>query len=297
MKIKLSILTLISVLLFSCKKSDNSATCDIPSFSVTAEGTEITIYPYAGYGFYEVEYGPNGFAKGTGTKKTIAQNAIINNLTLGTYDIYIRGNCGGNSYSDWSAPQSFLIDGSSSTCAKPSSLSANTSGSAYYFSWYGFNDYYDIEFGLTGFTLGTGTRIRTNNNYTTAADLVFESGKTYDFYIRGNCGSSTFSSWEGPKSFFADDDQNVTPACSVPTNITAYKPSNREIRYEFIGHGGISYQISFSTSSTTYSNIIDTDYSTGTYGFTSVLTGNYYFWVRTKCSIGVYTDWVVTPVL
>ena len=296
MRIKFIIFFLFVLTLFSCKKKDESS-CGLPYFQVTADGNTADInIGNPDYGFYEIEYGPNGFTKGSGTKKTVSSNLSLTNLTLGTYDIYIRGNCGGTSYSEWAGPESFLIDGASSSCSQPSNLTASTSGSTnYYLSWYGSNDYYDIEVGETGFALGTGVRTRVNDEYVYSSATNFETGKTYDVYIRGNCGGSTYSSWVGPKSFYASL-AGGTSTCSVPTNVTAYKSNSQEITYEFTGHSNGNYQISFSSYSTSYGNIIDVTNASGTYGFASV-SNIHFFWARGKCGTGSYTNWVVTQIL
>lgn len=78
---------------------------------------------------YDFEYGPTGFAQGTGT--VLSNQAVtiaagngsfsIPSLPLGTYDIYFRANCGGGNFSAWSLPASFVIG----YCV-PTGTSANT---------------------------------------------------------------------------------------------------------------------------------------------------------------------------
>ena len=54
---------------------------------------------------WEIEYGPMGFTQGTGTTETATTNPYtLNGLTASTgYDFYLRANCGGGDYSDWTA--------------------------------------------------------------------------------------------------------------------------------------------------------------------------------------------------
>jgi hypothetical protein len=56
---------------------------------------------------------------------------------------------------------------------------------------------WEIEFGETGFVLGTGSA-RTNIN--TEADTIpgLNLGTVYDFYVRANCGAGDNSEWVGP---------------------------------------------------------------------------------------------------
>jgi len=57
---------------------------------------------------YDVEYGPSGFAQGSGTIVNTATNSVsISGLTVATnYDYYIRSNCG-TSQSPWTTVNSF----------------------------------------------------------------------------------------------------------------------------------------------------------------------------------------------
>ena len=71
---------------------------------------------------YDIQYGPTGFALGSGTILTnqaatitgVAPNQngayTLTGLALGTYDVYIRANCGGGNFSAWSIiPANFVI--------------------------------------------------------------------------------------------------------------------------------------------------------------------------------------------
>jgi hypothetical protein len=59
---------------------------------------------------------------------------------------------------------------------------------------------YDVEYGPTGFTQGTGITIE--NATTTANFADLEPGTGYDFYIAGNCSETATSGWEGPYNFY-----------------------------------------------------------------------------------------------
>ena len=65
---------------------------------------------------FNIEYGPRGFSLGNGTKKSSSKTQIdISNLIPNTeYDFYVRANCGGNDYSEWSNPHSFITKPSNS---------------------------------------------------------------------------------------------------------------------------------------------------------------------------------------
>ena len=52
---------------------------------------------------WTVEYGLSGFEHGSGTSVTVTDNptTVIANLEHGTYDFYVRAECGGSNHSDW----------------------------------------------------------------------------------------------------------------------------------------------------------------------------------------------------
>ena len=91
------------------------------------------------------------------------------------------------------------------SCPSPADLIANniTLNSAD-LSWLasGNETTWEIEYGLTGFSQGTGTVINTSTNPTTLNGLNLET--IYDVYLRGNCGANPGeddSNWIGPLSF------------------------------------------------------------------------------------------------
>ena len=64
---------------------------------------------------------------------------------------------------------------------------------------------FDVEYGIEGFSPGTGSIASTNTNDITITGLDVET--TYEFYVRTNCDSSGTSDWVGPI--------NATTACNV----------------------------------------------------------------------------------
>ncbi|MBC6992436.1 T9SS-dependent choice-of-anchor J family protein [Hymenobacter sp. BT491] len=65
--------------------------------NITATSAAVNFTPTSGTGPYVVEYGPKGFALGTGTTVAGTTSPIaLPGLTAGTtYDVYVRKNCGG----------------------------------------------------------------------------------------------------------------------------------------------------------------------------------------------------------
>ena len=87
------------------------------------------------------------------------------------------------------------------SCANPTNLSANVStpGTAL-LGWNGGSGTFNIEWGFTGFTFGSGNLI---NSISTNSYLLngLNNGTTYDFYVQEACSANEISSWAGPFSF------------------------------------------------------------------------------------------------
>src|SRR5690554_3359445 len=111
--------------------------------------------------------------------------------------------------------QTFTI-GDCPDCSAPANLSASdlTFTSAE-LSWTGDASLFDIEWGLEGFTQGSGTEV--NNISANTHPLTGLTAETsYDFYVRQNCGIDGLSTWAGPYTFY-------TGYCEVSTtNTTDY---------------------------------------------------------------------------
>ncbi len=57
---------------------------------------------------WEYQYGPAGFTpSATGTPATINPKPVTGLLANASYDFYVRADCGGGVYSDWSGPENF----------------------------------------------------------------------------------------------------------------------------------------------------------------------------------------------
>lgn len=286
------------LLVASCKKDEGNVTCNTPSFNVSLANYEITVNlsSYSSGEIYELEYGQAGFAKGTGTVVSFSNSSTSFMVTAyGSYDIYVRAKCG-SATSEWSGKTTVNVDGGFSSCFTPSNLDVNTTSySTYRLQWYGNGNFYDVEYGPTGFTLGNGTRVRTNNMYTN--EQIMHAGVTYDFYVRANCGGNVFSSWAGPHSVYAATDQNIGVPCTQPTNLYAYKISANEISYTSQGHGSISYEISISSSNSSLtSNILSVSSPNGGVFNAGGYNGTHYFWIRGKCVNNSFTNWAVSQV-
>jgi len=138
--------------------------------------------------------------------------------------VRFRGVTGDNAYSDMSIDD-FVID-EMPTCPDPINLveNANTSSSVE-LGWteIGFATNWNIQYGATGFPLGTGTTVAAPTNPFNVTGL--SPATTYDFYVQSDCGGGDTSNWIGPVSattacvtiaapYFEDfEDAGAIPVC------------------------------------------------------------------------------------
>lgn len=88
------------------------------------------------------------------------------------------------------------------SCATPTSPNAtNVSTNSANLSWTenGTATVWDIEYGTTGFVQGTGTIVSNVTNPYTLTGL--QSGTSYTYYVRANCGGGSFSNWSVASNF------------------------------------------------------------------------------------------------
>jgi|GEM_PF-236718 len=136
---------------------------------------------------YNIEYGVAGFTLGTGTL-TNTTDLFLNLTGLlqnTSYQFYIQSDCGGGEMSNFAGPFSFTT---LLSCPAPTNVMITDVNSTFVdLSWdasfaaIGYN----VEYGLTGFALGSGTVINTTNLTTTINSLT--QNTAYDFYVHSDC--------------------------------------------------------------------------------------------------------------
>jgi hypothetical protein len=124
------------------------------------------------------------------------------------------------------------------TCPEPSDLTAtNLSLTSTEVGWTenGTSSVWNVEYGVAGFALGTGTVDANVTNPHTLTGLTPDT--SYEFYVQAVCGPGDFSSWTGPFEFFtgycasiptSNDGQGVT---NVTIGVTDF-PSLGDVTYE-----------------------------------------------------------------
>lgn len=78
-------------------------------------------------------------------------------------------------------------------------LATNITNTQATLSWMSIAENFDIQYGVSGFTLGQGTSINNvGNNYVLTG---LTQGTTYSYYVRSNCGADGLGEWKGPFNF------------------------------------------------------------------------------------------------
>ncbi len=125
-----------------------------------------------------------------------------------TVQIRFRGITGDMAFSDMAIDDFSVVE--MPTCPDPDSLDvANIQSTSAEISWHeiGSATNWNIQYGNTGFSLGTGTTVSTTNNPENIIGLA--ASTSYDVYVQSDCGLGDTSNWVGPLSF--------TTACAVYT--------------------------------------------------------------------------------
>ncbi len=106
-------------------------------------------------------------------------------------------------------------------CADPSGLGVNlVSQTEAELNWTenGSASAWEVEYGPTGFTQGSGTVVSASSNPYSLTGLT--AGQTYDYYVRADCGSNTYSNWVGPYTW--QQPTFVNDLCSGAVALTVY---------------------------------------------------------------------------
>ena len=161
---------------------------------------------------WNTEFGPAGFPLGTGTVGGLFTDSIsLNNLISETdYDFYVQSYCGNGEFSSWNI-FSFTTP---AICPEPqiNSLTAtNITLTSADLSWVanGSETSWNIEYGASGFSQGSGTIINVGSNPYTLTGL--SSSTNYDYWVQADCGSDGQSYWVGPLSFNTPCANEIAP--------------------------------------------------------------------------------------
>jgi hypothetical protein len=155
---------------------------------------------------WNVELGALGFAPGTSNELYTSSgmnvyDTIPGLMQLTDYDVYVQADCGADS-STWVGPITFTT---LPNCTDVSGVTLDyVTSDSIVVSWTsnGTETLWDVEYGPTGFTPGTGTV----DNLTVTADTIagLMSETTYDIYVRSDCGGLDQGVWIGPITVTTD---------------------------------------------------------------------------------------------
>jgi len=156
------------------------------------------------------------------------------------------------------------------TCSDPSNLTAfNIQPTSAMLDWTenGTATNWNIEWDVTGFTLGTG-----NPQAVAAKPYLLQGltpGTAYDYYVQADCGLGDTSNWVGPFTF-------TTPPCMpivVDLGADTTLCSNQSI---LLDAGAGNYTYMWSTGGTAQTELVDTNLmgGNGTYNITVTITDN-----------------------
>lgn len=222
--IRVTLAIFAGIVLNSCS-AENGVSCPkVKNGDFSVSATSINVY-YEGAqeaNSYLVEYGPAGFTQGTGISQATSNNsATFSNLIPSTtYDVYVTSIC---SAEDRSQPYKMLsITTNPSECTGAASLSffqynPNSIDLTCSYSM-GSPEKYDIEYGIHGFALGSGTKISTTSSQNTLSINNIQGSTHYDFYIRAACSSTDASA-------YTKFEYTTIDHCPKPINLNTYNVS------------------------------------------------------------------------
>lgn len=201
-------------------EGDSCGQVKVMNYSVDSTIIYIDILSNSNANSTRVEYGPAGFTQGTGTSfVTSNSNIVIDNLNPSTtYDVYFTGVCDTEHTSKVTPLKSVTTAQKICTgtvTADFSQFYSPTSMDVYMYYNNSSPSYYIVEYGVSGFALGSGTKVQTGTSspYLTIDNL--QPSTAYDFYIKAVC-------WEGAPN---DTSENVKytkttiVGCPKPTNL------------------------------------------------------------------------------
>lgn len=246
---------------------------------------------------WSIQYGAPGFSLGSGTTIGFVPTNPFNltGLTPGTdYQYYVRANCGGtlDSLSGWAGPYDFTTQ---VFCDAPSSIvTTGVTTDEATISWdAGTGTDWTIEYGESGFTLGSGTT-ETASVFPTLTLTGLDENTNYCYYIQSNCGGTPDSSstWVGPFCF------NTQALCPSPFSLNVinetetaatllYSPGGSETMWN-IEWGAPGFNVESGEETGSVSETSDYPY------YATGLTNStpYWYYVQAVCGVDTLSDWV-----
>jgi hypothetical protein len=154
---------------------------------------------------YEVEYGKQGFAQGSGTMVTTSSTSFSNMIMFkdSTYDLYVRAECDQTlGFSSWAGPASLKADNFFNICPTPVNVEVevtkklNQTIAKTTWETYGYRTFH-VVFVPKGADPDAYqfSRISTDSGF---PSFPIAESAPYDFYVKNECTNSSQSEWAGP---------------------------------------------------------------------------------------------------
>ncbi len=304
-KIILSVL-FVAFLINACSSGDGdggSACGDLNSINVVQNGAQLNFTltgPTAEY--YEISY----LHAGGESNPNNGQQFVLDQLTdtYATGNIWPNGNgsqtilfyartvCADGSRGDWVGPKTVTIN---DYCDSPTDIVYSFD----HLQWqYGSSaTYWQVQYGPSGFNLGSGTTVNTNDS--SLYGIPLSANTTYDFYVRSNCSVTGWSAWSGPYSYYSTMNQNQ---CLAPTSLT-YTVTNINSTYfnievHFNGNGEDLFEYALMLGNGVPGagdvDVLQPGYTPAYVNLSRSAT--YTFYIRGICDNGNRTAWSVMTV-
>jgi hypothetical protein len=133
-----------------------------------------------------------------------------------------------------------------------------------------------VEYGVSGFTQGSGTLITVTTNPTTITGL--NASTVYDFYVRANCGGTDVSNWS----------TKVTGATNCDVISTLPYTEN----FDSYGTGTTAYPLCWDKINTYSSG--DRPYCNSSYAYGGSVAGLYFYSSSTTYNIAITPEFAAT---
>ena len=251
--------------------------------NIGVDEAELSIFHSDSVLQWEIEYDTTGFVQGTGnTVLTATSPYTFTGLNSGTtYDVYARSLCATGDTAEWSQVHMFTT-----LCGVPDSLtSMNETTSSVELMWNkpGSATEWQIEYGLTGYTLGSGTTQMVNTRPFLLSGLT--SGTSFDYYVRSICSSGDTSDWSNVQSF-------VT-ICATPDSLSSANETESTVEVNWVEVGSaIQWEVEYDVVGFTLgagNRMSVTTRPTILAGLGSGMSYDYY--VRSICPSGDTSNW------
>lgn len=231
---------------------------------------------------WNIEWGPQGFTQGSGTGSNIVRGVSSNPYILtglgpdSCYSYYVQDTCANVGSGSWVGPFDFCTP---PTCPAPTNLGTDpgqitlTTAGVYWKT--GGSTHWNVEYGPSGFTPGTGMKVQSTNDTLLLTSLM--SGTRYDFYVRDSCSATDTSAWAGPSSFITAFNTNYLQDFAVSSPLGWTEADGRL------------------TANTQFTSLTSSSWGSGNFGNTgsngaqkvNIYTSNQYEWL---ISPSIYLD-------